>query len=66
MLNDTRILSLGLIAGDLDYDGNVGLTDLAVLLQAFGGSDAGDLDGDGETTLSDLAMLLVRFGLRCL
>ena len=54
--------------GDLNNDGRVGLTDLAVLLSSFdcsGGGCAGDVDGDGDTDLSDLAQLLSLFDLPC-
>ncbi len=43
--------------GDLDGDGAVGPTDLALLLGAWGGS-LYDLDGDGSVGASDLALLL--------
>lgn len=52
-------------AGDLDGDGSVTLTDLSVLLSAFGASNQGDLDGDGVTDISDLALLLAHFGSTC-
>ena len=54
-------------AGDLDGDGTVGLTDLAVLLSDFGTTgaapDHGDLDGDVD--LTDLGTLLAFFGTTC-
>lgn len=57
-------------AGDLDGDGSVGLSDLAILLSHFGDSgdvtpDDGDLDGDGDVDLSDLAEFLSHFGTIC-
>ena len=55
----------GAPAGDLDGDGDVDLTDLALLLADFGcmtGGCAGDLDGDGDTDLTDLSLLLGSFG----
>lgn len=58
--------------GDLDHDGSVGLSDLAILLSNFGASgDAcgsgcpGDLDGDLDVDLSDLTAFLSLFGTIC-
>lgn len=56
--------------GDLNGDGEVGLTDLATLLSNFGTpsgatAEMGDLDGDGDVDLSDLATLLANFGATC-
>jgi Subtilase family/Dockerin type I domain len=49
--------------GDLNGDGQVGLTDLSLLLQAFGSQSwTADIDGDGVVNLTDLSLLLVRFG----
>lgn len=55
--------------GDVDGDGDVDLTDLAVLLSSFGtcAGDAGftpaaDFDGSGCVELGDLAILLGNFG----
>jgi probable HAF family extracellular repeat protein len=53
------------IRTDLDHDGNVGLSDLALLLSAFGRSNSGDVDNDGTTGLSDLSLLLSQFGTLC-
>ena len=64
-IDAVEILSLSCgesVAGDLDADGDVDLSDLAILLAAYGVSDAGDLDGDGDTDISDLAMLLANYG----
>ena len=48
---------------DLDADGAVGATDLALLLGAWGGSDATfDLNGDGSVGAPDLAILLGAWG----
>jgi hypothetical protein len=46
------------ILGDLDGDGLVGQTDLAILLGGWGGAGVGDLDGDGAIGSTDLAILL--------
>lgn len=51
--------------GDLDCDGQVGLSDLARLLTAFGADGHGDLTGDAFTDLSDLSVLLESFGQVC-
>ncbi|MCC6359306.1 MAG: hypothetical protein IT450_11235 [Phycisphaerales bacterium] len=59
------IARYGVIRGDLDCDGAVSLTDLAILLSAFGSSSAGDLNGDGETSLEDLEIMLSNFGNDC-
>jgi hypothetical protein len=46
---------------DLDGDGTIGQTDLAVLLGAWG-TVTGDVDGDGTTGQTDLALLLGSWG----
>lgn len=52
--------------GDLNGDGVVDLSDLALLLSAFGTSTTtGDIDGDGDVDLTDLAILLSHFGTPC-
>jgi hypothetical protein len=50
------------IPGDLDGDGDVDLTDLALLLASYGIDAGGDIDGDGDTDLTDLAILLSHYG----
>ena len=55
------------IPGDLDDDGDVDLSDLAVLLSNYGTPSGmlyedGDIDGDGDVDLSDLAELLANYG----
>lgn len=56
-------------ASDLNADGVVDLTDLAVLLANFGANGPapadGDVDGDGDVDLQDLAVLLADFGVFC-
>ncbi|MFM7808154.1 MAG: hypothetical protein ACKPEA_09550, partial [Planctomycetota bacterium] len=49
---------------DLDGDGEVGGSDLAILLLDFGPCTvcAGDLDGDGEISGADLSLVLLSFG----
>ncbi|MSR18410.1 MAG: hypothetical protein EXS00_04450 [Phycisphaerales bacterium] len=44
------------IPGDLDGDGLVNGTDMAILLGAFGSSAGGDINGDGVTDGVDLAI----------
>jgi predicted dienelactone hydrolase len=46
------------LPADLDGDGVVGASDLAILLGAWGGKGPADLDGDGIVGASDLAILL--------
>ncbi|RMF73381.1 MAG: hypothetical protein D6744_15715 [Planctomycetota bacterium] len=55
------------VPGDVDGDGDVDLTDLAILLANFGcvGTCAGDVNGDGVVDLTDLAILLSSFGATC-
>jgi hypothetical protein len=51
--------------GDLDGDGDIDLTDLAMMLSDFGcnaPSCVGDLNDDGVTDIGDLAILLANFG----
>lgn len=53
-----------LTPGDLNGDGNVDITDLALLLSDYAcfGACAGDVNGDGATDISDLATLLANYG----
>lgn len=58
------------LLGDLDFDGDVDLADLAQLLGNYGETSGmtyedGDLDGDGDVDLSDLAGLLGNYGDTC-
>jgi hypothetical protein len=59
---------LGVVSlqGDLDGDGQVSTSDIAILLLDFGpctGSPCpSDLDGDGEVGTGDIAFLLLLFG----
>jgi hypothetical protein len=57
------------ITGDLDYDGDVDLSDLVGLLGNYGtpsgaGWEDGDLDDDGDVDLADLTALLAHYGER--
>ena len=53
--------------GDIDGDGGVNLTDLAILLSDFDCTSGcvGDVDGDDDADLTDLAILLANFDLTC-
>jgi hypothetical protein len=56
--------------GDLNGDGEIGLSDLAELLSNYGTTSGatyedGDLDGDGDVQLADLAALLAVYGTQC-
>jgi len=56
--------------GDLDYDYDIDLSDLAQLLSNYGTQygalyEDGDLDGDRDVDLSDLAGLLSVYGTTC-
>jgi hypothetical protein len=58
------------MTGDIDGDGDVDLTDLAVLIGSFGTQFGatiaeGNLDGDSDVDLADLALLLSAFGEAC-
>ncbi|MCA9290291.1 MAG: hypothetical protein KDA25_04125 [Phycisphaerales bacterium] len=48
--------------GDLDGDGIVGPSDLAILLANWGQGGVGDLDGSGAVGAADLAILLANWG----
>lgn len=47
---------------DLDGDGSVGASDLAILLGNWGASGAGDFDGNGVVNAADLSSLLANWG----
>jgi len=58
--------------GDVDGDGQVTLTDVALVLSAYGSRTGdpeflpgADLDGDGEVGLGDLAVVLANYGRQC-
>lgn len=67
LLNHVRA-SLNVL-GDVDGDGQVGLSDLSILLSNYGDAgphlsyEGGDLNEDGEVGLADLSILLSNFGL---
>lgn len=68
-LGDAR-LGVVLCLGDLNYDGEVGLSDLAQLLAHYGTTTGatpidGDMDCDGDVELDDLAALLAVYNTTC-
>jgi hypothetical protein len=66
--NVTLTVDVPPIPGDLDGDGQVGHSDLGILLSDWnctGGGCAGDCDGDGDTDHADLGVLLAHWGQGC-
>ncbi|MFN0137021.1 MAG: hypothetical protein ACKVS9_12995 [Phycisphaerae bacterium] len=69
-ISDASFSLLVTLAGDLDGDRDVDLSDLSRLLANFGVSGGatraqGDINGDGDVDLSDLSGLLAQFGANC-
>jgi hypothetical protein len=62
--NDGRLDSCEIAYGDFDLDGNVGGTDLTVILSGWGTANppTGDLDGNGTIDGIDLTVILGRWG----
>jgi hypothetical protein len=54
-------LPLTNLPADLNYDGSVDASDLALLLAAWG-TPAGDISGNGVTGAEDLAVILAAWG----
>ena len=50
---------------DLNNDGQVGFSDLSLILSAWEASDAGDANGDGVTNFSDISVVLSEWGSDC-
>ena len=50
---------------DLSGDGEVGFSDLSIILSNWLTSDGGDVNGDGETNFSDLSLVLSAWGTEC-
>jgi 6-phosphogluconolactonase (cycloisomerase 2 family) len=63
--NDIAVWSVPLCPADLTGDGQVNVSDLLVLLGAWGPCDGecpSDLNGDGQVNVSDLLVLLAAWG----
>lgn len=50
---------------DLSGDGEVGFSDLSIILSNWLTSDGGDVNGDGETNFNDLNLVLSAWGNEC-
>ncbi len=66
-LNTIELFIEGMVKGDLNCDGSVGVADLLILLGAWGTCDdqencPADLDGDNAVGVSDLLILLANWG----
>lgn len=51
--------------GDFNCDSIRGVTDILMIITAFGIDDSGDIYGNGMTDISDLVYLLSKFGIHC-
>jgi hypothetical protein len=70
LIDNISVSGEPICTGDVDGDGDVDLSDLAILLANYGMQSGatladGDLDGDEDVDLSDLALLLANFGTIC-
>ena len=63
---DAVLAALGLVAGDLDGDGEVAFADFLTLSSNFGSTEAGyqggDIDCNGEVAFADFLTLSANFG----
>ena len=50
---------------DLNNDGQIGFSDLSLILSAWEVSDAGDANGDGHTNFADINVVLSEWGNDC-
>ena len=50
---------------DLNNDGQIGFSDLSLILSAWEVSDAGDANGDGQTNFADINVVLSEWGNDC-
>jgi len=62
LLDNVSLLGAPACLGDLNDDGAVNASDLAMLIGAWGGAGAGDLTGDGVVDVVDLAILINVWG----
>jgi hypothetical protein len=66
---DIGAFEFGACPADVDADGDVDLSDLGILLAAYGCAGGGcgpsDIDADGDVDLSDLGILLAAYGSDC-
>ena len=60
-----RYAAAATLVGDINGDCAVDVSDLLLLLAAFGGGAGGDCNGDGATDVADLLLLLAGFGSSC-
>ena len=61
-VNDSRRQLQDAACPDLNADGAVNVSDLLMLLAAYGTSAEGDTNGDGATDVADLLALLAAYG----
>ncbi len=66
LIRGQRCPDCSTLAGDLDRDGTVGLSDIAIIITNWAtAGPTGDADGDGAVGLSDIAILVGGWGARC-
>lgn len=61
-LTSATILQTPPCVGDLNQDGEVTSSDLAIILNSWGGAGAGDIDGSGSVDAGDLSAILSAWG----
>jgi hypothetical protein len=62
LLQTLAFLGDGKLRGDLDADGDVDQSDLAILLASYQIDSGGDVDNDGDTDQQDMGILLSNYG----
>lgn len=55
-------VSITMVNGDVNSDGEIGSTDFDALVANFGNSGVGDVDGDGEVGSTDFDIVVANFG----